>query len=99
MGLGPTAVIGYMDENGNWTPVTSENGLPVAGGRAGGGGGGAVESVDGQTGEVEITGSDIEAGVGIRWADMNVNLPIDVFVRRMRQNVKYGTRRDTQGVD
>ena len=32
MGLGPTAVIGYMNEDGNWTPVTSEKGLPVTGG-------------------------------------------------------------------
>lgn len=39
MGLGPTAVIGYMNEDGNWTPVTSEKGLPVTGG---GGSGDAI---------------------------------------------------------
>src|SRR5690625_466679 len=96
MGLGPTAVIGYMDENGNWTPVTSERGLPVGGGGAGGGGGGAVESVNGQTGEVELTGSDIKAGVYIRWADMNVTLPIDELMQDIMDSVNSVTRHVTQ---
>lgn len=43
MGLGPTAVIGYQGEDGNWVPVTTEKGLPVSGG---GGGGGAVDWED-----------------------------------------------------
>src|SRR5690625_7871252 len=92
MGLGPTAVIGYMNEDGNWTPVTSEKGLPVAGG----GGGGAVDSVNGQTGEVELTGSDIKAEVYLQWADMNVTLPIDVLMQDIIDTVNNVTSHVTQ---
>lgn len=60
MGLGPTAVIGYMNEDGNWTPVTSEKGLPVTGG-----GGGAVNTaIDAMQAEIDTllsTVADLEA--------------------------------------
>jgi hypothetical protein len=41
MGLGPTLTMGFVDENGNWTPVTETNPLPIEGG-----GGGATATWD-----------------------------------------------------
>lgn len=35
MGMGPTVTVGYVDDDGNWKPVTASAGLPVSG--AGGG--------------------------------------------------------------
>lgn len=37
MGLGPTATVGFTDEDGNWVPVSASNPLPSIG--SGGGGG------------------------------------------------------------
>src|SRR5690606_25241692 len=42
MGLGPTLTMGFVDENGNWTPVTETNPLPIEGD----GGGGATATWD-----------------------------------------------------
>ena len=56
MGLGPTAVIGYMNEDGNWTPVTSEKGLPVTGG-----GGGAVLASESIVADLQQRVDDLEA--------------------------------------
>lgn len=32
MGMGPTATVGFLDENGKWTPVSATNSLPTTGG-------------------------------------------------------------------
>lgn len=29
MGLGPTATVGFLDENGEWVPVSTDNPLPA----------------------------------------------------------------------
>src|SRR5690554_2284099 len=67
MGMGPTATVGFLDEDGKWTPVSATNSLPTTGG--GGGGGGAVDSVNGQTGAVVLTGADIEVSVNSTTTD------------------------------
>lgn len=38
MGMGPTATVGFLDEDGKWTPVSATNSLPTTGGGGGGGG-------------------------------------------------------------
>src|SRR5690606_15938433 len=50
------ATVGFLDDNGNWVAVTADSPLPTAGA-----GGGAVASVNGQTGEVELTAADVNA--------------------------------------
>lgn len=50
------ATVGFLDENGNWVPVTATTGLPTTGG-----GGAAVTSVNGETGEVILSAADVGA--------------------------------------
>lgn len=50
------ATVGFLDANGNWTPVTTLAGLPTTGG-----GGAAVTSVNGETGEVVLSAADVGA--------------------------------------
>jgi hypothetical protein len=51
------ATVGFLDESGNWVPVTATTGLPTSGG----GGGAAVTSVNGETGEVILSAADVGA--------------------------------------
>ncbi len=35
MGAGPTTTLGFIDAQGNWTPVTESNPMPIGGATAG----------------------------------------------------------------
>lgn len=60
MGTGPQYVIAQLNEDGVPVPVGIDNPLKISGG---GGGGGAVDSVNGQTGAVVLTATDVGAVV------------------------------------
>ena len=51
------ATVGFLDDNGNYVPVSANNPLPTGGGIAGD----YVESVNSQTGEVTLGASDVDA--------------------------------------
>lgn len=58
MGVGFGATVGFMDADGNWVPVKAgSTPLPVSGGFSGS----TVTSVNGETGEVILSASDVGA--------------------------------------
>lgn len=59
MGSGPQYVIAQLNDDGVPVPIGPDNPLKISGG----GGGGAVNSVNGQTGVVELDASDVGAAV------------------------------------
>ena|SRR5690606_5607817 len=72
----------FRDEDGVFRAVSADNPLPTTGS---GGGGGAVESVNGQTGEVTLTSEDIEVTVDGEPAGGNITQSLQSQANSLNQ--------------